>query len=121
MVTYQVCHQKEQTETCDEDGIFALFGPSGQWNQNMTVSTANFQIRKKRLHSNIDDGFYKIKILEGRYIVKLPAFLIHHLDGNHQDVVQLQEGVVKEQYRDILDNFTVKNYGDLELLTSGIL
>ena len=121
-LTYQVCHEVEGATSCAEKDSIGLFGPPGQPSAHLHVSKQDYQIKQKVFTpswnltkpSDVISAWSRVELTDGSDLVPMdtPPFLIYNFLEDMPSVAHLQEGVRREQYGDMLDDFHVKSFCD---------
>ena len=134
-VKYQVCRKENDKEDCSEEDIVTTFNIEIARNrsEDIAINSDGFEIKESLFlpHSwklseptEAISTWTRIQVLEGDDLVpsQAPPFFVYRFKSDLEKVAHLPVGVQREQYGDLLDDYSVRSYCgtyDLEDLSNG--
>ena len=119
VVKYEVCREVSNGEDCSEEGNIALFGLNGDISQEKTVNSSGFTIQDNLFLPSWDLSqavdairtWTRIEVSDGSDLVPPRApFFVYRFTSDLGKVAHLPVDVRKEQYGDLLDDYSVRSY-----------
>jgi hypothetical protein len=120
VVKYQVCREGNDGEDCSEEDAIALFGINENSSHQKVINSESYTIQKSlflpswKLSEPVEaiKAWTRIEVSDGGDIVpsQAPPFFVYRFKSDLEKVAHLPMGVQKEQYGDLLDDFSVRSY-----------
>lgn len=120
VVKYQICREGNAGEDCSEEDAIALFGINENLSHEKKINSESYTIQKSlflpswKLSEPVEatKAWTRIEVSDGSDIVpsQAPPFFVYRFTSDLEKVAHLPVGVQKEQYGDLLDDFSVRSY-----------
>jgi len=122
VVRYQICREDNDGEDCSEEDTVALFGINEKLSHQKVINSESFTIQKSlflpswKLSEPVEviKTWTRIKVSDGSNLVpaQAPPFFVYRFTSDLEKVAHLPVGAQKEQYGNLLDDYSVRSYCD---------
>ena len=120
VVKFQICREGNAGEDCSEEDVIALFGINENSYHDKTINSESFTIEESLFQPSWElsepveaiKTWTRIEVSDGSDLVPFPAppFFVYRFTSDLEKVAHLQLGAQKEDYGDLLDDYSVRSY-----------
>jgi hypothetical protein len=119
-VVYQICREGNDGEDCSEEDVIALFGINENSSPQKKINSESFTIEESLFQPSWElsepieaiKTWTRIEVSDGSDLVpsQAPPFFVYRFTRDLEKVAHLPLGVKKEDYGDLLDDYSVRSY-----------